>query len=461
MRESSAASDFAAVAFVMGAGLALFSPQIFHDGDTWWHLAAGNWMLAHLAVPARDVFSYTFAGILWNAHEWLSEILMAAAFGAAGWSGMHILFALAFGATAAIVGHALRRQMDLIPALVTTILGLACVTASLLARPHVLALPLLAFWTAALAQARQQKRAPPLWLAGLMLPWANLHGSFAFGLVLAAALGLEAVIEKADRGTALKHWGIFFTVSLIAAVLTPQGLSGLLFPIRLLAMPGVGLIGEWAPSDITHLTPFLLALMAMFFILAMGKVTLPVPRAVLILALVYLALAHGRHEMLFGIAAPLLAAPAMGKAWPPRLERGRPWLVPGLGCVMALMVLARLTWPAVRGEDHTAPIVALAHVPPTLRARPVLNAYEFGGYLIFQGVRVFVDSRADMYPADFLERNFRLSRGDGSLLAETLAHYHIAWTIFPSASPVAATLDHSPGWRRLYGDTNAVIHVRD
>jgi hypothetical protein len=103
----------------------------------------------------------------------------------------------------------------------------------------------------------------------------------------------------------------------------------------------------------------------------------------------------------------------------------------------------------------------LAHVPPALRAKPVLNAYEFGGYLIYQGVRDFIDSRADMYPANFLEKNFRLSRGDENLLAATLAQYHIAWTIFPSDSPVAATLDHSPGWRRLYGDTNAVVHVRD
>ncbi|MGZ5921690.1 MAG: hypothetical protein ACXWLT_07980 [Rhizomicrobium sp.] len=460
MRESSASSDFAAVAFVAGAGLAAFSPQIFHDGDTWWHLAAGNWMLAHHAVPAHDIFSYTFAGAPWNAHEWLSEILMAGAFGAAGWSGLHILFALAFGATAAIAGRALRRQMDLIPALITTVLGLACVVGSLLARPHILALPLLAFWTAALVEARQQKRAPPLWLAGLMLPWANLHGTFAFGLALAAALGLEVVIEKPGRG-ALKHWGPFIGASLVAACLTPQGLNGLLFPIKLLAMPGIGVIGEWAPSDITHLTPFLLALLAMFFILVTGKVTVPAPRAVLILALTYLALAHGRHEMLFGVAAPILAAPAMGNAWPPREERGRLWLVPGMACVLALMVLARLAWPAIRGDDRTAPVTALAHVPPALRAKPVLNAYEFGGYLIFQGVRDFIDSRADMYPADFLEKDFRLSGGDANLLAATLAHYRIAWTIFPSGSPVAVTLDHSPGWRRLYGDTNAVVHVRD
>ena len=65
---------------------------------------------------------------------------MALAFQAAGWSGLHILFGLAFGATAWIVAYALRRRLDFIPALLVTVMGLACVSGSLLARPHLLAL---------------------------------------------------------------------------------------------------------------------------------------------------------------------------------------------------------------------------------------------------------------------------------------------------------------------------------
>jgi len=41
-------------------------------------------------------------------------------------------------------------------------------------------------WTLEMLAARAAGRAPHWWLAGLMVIWANLHGSFVFGFVLAA-----------------------------------------------------------------------------------------------------------------------------------------------------------------------------------------------------------------------------------------------------------------------------------
>jgi hypothetical protein len=460
MREPSAPVSFAAIAFLAGFAVAAFAPQIFHDGDTWWHLAAGDWMLTHRVVPTRDIFTFTFAGQPWNAQEWLSEILMALAFRVAGWSGLHILFGVAFGATAAIVMGCLRRRMDTVPALLTGVLGLICVAGSLLARPHILALPLLALWTASLVEARAAGRTPPWWLAGVMLLWANLHGSFAFGLALAAALGFEASLQSADRKKNILHWGTFLIASIVAAMLTPRGLDGLLFPFKLLMMPGIAGIGEWAPSDLTHPSPFLLALLAMIAVLIVGKPRLPAIRALLALGLVYLALAHMRHQMLFGVAAPLLAAPSLGAAWPTKSQTDNPWLVPGAVLALALLLIVRVALPATRMEDRVSPMAALAHVPPGLRSRPVLNAYDYGGYLIFQGVKVFIDGRTDMYSTGFLKNYDQLAKG-GSALTSTLAHDHIAWTIFPTGSKTARALDHMPGWHRLYGDANATVHVRD
>ena len=256
MREPSA--NFAAIAFVLGFAVAAFAPQIFHDGDTWWHLAAGNWMLAHQAVPVRDIFTFTFAGQPWTAHEWLAEVLMTLAFRAASWSGLHILFGLAFGATSLILARSLRRRLDFTPALLVAVMGLAAVSGSLLARPHLLALPLLALWTACLVEAREQDRAPPLWLTLVMLLWANLHGGFAFGLALAAALGVEAVFTGSDKKRAARQWSLFFGVSLVAALITPQGLDGLLFPFRLAADARTGQcrrMGAHDRSPISRLSP--------------------------------------------------------------------------------------------------------------------------------------------------------------------------------------------------------------
>jgi hypothetical protein len=459
MREPS--TVFALAAFAAAAALAGFAPQLFNDADTWWHLAAGNWILSHGAVPTRDVFTYTFAGTPWQAHEWLSEALMAGAFAIDGWTGLHLLFGVAFGTTAAFVAGALRRKLDLVPALVVSLLALACASNSLLARPHLLALPLLACWTLFLVDARRRETRPPLWLALVMLCWANLHGSFAFGLALAAALGFEAVMAAADRVRIAKAWGVFVASSVLAALCNPQFLDGLLFPFRLLSMPGLSSIGEWGPSDFSRPTPFLLALLAMILVLATGKVRLPLLRAFLITVLTYLALSHSRHAMLFGIAAPLLAASALGAAWPAKAERAPGWAIPALCFLLTLLFAARLALPATRSEDRVTPVAALAHVPQALRAAPVLNAYDYGGYLIDQGVRVFIDGRTDMYPTEFLRNDDRLLAGETAALSASLARYRIGWTIYPAGSGAVRTLDRLSGWHRLYGDANAVVHVRD
>ena len=60
--------------------LCLFDARLLNDGDTYWHVAAGNWMLSHVQVPHVDTFSFSRSGARWQAHEWLAEVAMAAAF---------------------------------------------------------------------------------------------------------------------------------------------------------------------------------------------------------------------------------------------------------------------------------------------------------------------------------------------------------------------------------------------
>ena len=83
------------------------------------------------------------------------------------------------------------------------------------------ALPLLAIWTAGLATARERQEAPNWWLLPLILLWANLHGSFAFGLALAGALAVEAVEEAVDRRKAAMGWGLFLLAATVSAMATP------------------------------------------------------------------------------------------------------------------------------------------------------------------------------------------------------------------------------------------------
>src|ERR1700722_18829454 len=128
---------------IMVAAVVSFAPPVLGDGDTFWHIAAGRWMIAHGAVPTTDPFSFTFVGRPWVAHEWLSEVALAAAWLAAGWSGGMLLGGAAAGALAALMGGWLLRWLAPLSAIAALALGLACVAPGALARPHFLALPLL------------------------------------------------------------------------------------------------------------------------------------------------------------------------------------------------------------------------------------------------------------------------------------------------------------------------------
>jgi hypothetical protein len=72
---SSPLRDLAPIAIaILVYSAALFSPQVLADGDTWSHIAIGQWIIQHHAVPWTDPFSLTHGGAPWGAHEWLPSL---------------------------------------------------------------------------------------------------------------------------------------------------------------------------------------------------------------------------------------------------------------------------------------------------------------------------------------------------------------------------------------------------
>ena len=181
------------------------------------------------AAPRADPFSHSMPGAPWIAHEWLSEVLLTLAFRLGGWSGVALMTGAAAASAALIVGLAAARELRGALLVATVGLGLGLMTASLLARPHMLALPIAAAWSAGLIAARDRGRAPPLALVPLMTAWANMHGGFIFGLMLIGPFALEALAEApaGARLAAARAWTLFGLAALAAALINPYGVEAL------------------------------------------------------------------------------------------------------------------------------------------------------------------------------------------------------------------------------------------
>ncbi|HLY55611.1 MAG TPA: hypothetical protein VKS60_08645 [Stellaceae bacterium] len=443
---------------------------VLRDGDTYWHLAVGQWILANHALPRLDFLSYTAAGAPWVPHEYLAEIIMAAADRLAGWSGVVALTGLAAAATLGLLAHHLGRFLGPLAATALVALAGLSVILVLLARPHILALPLVEIWAAGLVIARAEGRAPRLRLVPLMTLWANLHGGFMVGVALAWLLGAEAVLEAgAAWRDAARRWGIFAAAATLAAMVTPTFPEGFLLPFRFLGMSSMfAIVTEWRSPNFQNLDPLeVMVLAALLFGFGRGF-RMPWFRAVLLAGLVWAAFQHIRNEVLVGIVGTLLIAEPLG-----RHLRARPFRGPGqsgratLPFELAIWTptflgFLALLWlnPVERGPDSVTPEAAFDHLSEALRAQPVFNQYDFGGYLIHRGVKPFIDGRTEIFPPAFLERYSQAANGDSAALQDILGRYKIAWTLFPPHSAVVAVLDASPDWQRVYADDVAVLQVR-
>ncbi|MDR3531356.1 MAG: hypothetical protein P4L90_12490, partial [Rhodopila sp.] len=224
-------------------------------------------------------------------------------------------------------------------------------------------------------------------------------------------------------------------------------------------------IMEWKPTDFSYLSGMTVSILLALYLGLTGTLRLPKFRVLLLTGLVFTTMQHVRNVQLFGVVAPLLIADSLGwtKDLPLPLKLSLPgWIPSGLiGLAAAISLCFRLGFPLERIDGGGYASAALASVPADLRAKPVLNEYGFGGLLIFDGVRPFIDGRADLYGDEFMDTYLSIVHGKGDILNEVLCRYDIAWTMFGPETVVPALMDRTPGWRRLYSDKVAVVHVRD
>jgi hypothetical protein len=461
---------------------ALASPlALLHDPDTYMHIAAGRWMLAHHALPTADPFSYTMAGAPWHPSEWLGEVVLAIIYGASGWGGVIVLTAACFGAAIGLLTWFLIRRVEALPAVIGALAGAMLVLPHLLARPHVLALPLLVLWCGALLAARADQRGPPLALLPVMALWANIHASFLFGIALAGFLGGEAALYPAT-GTAsaaeLRRWGLFVVAAVIASLVNANGIIALIQPFRLMTMPALQSgFGEWRAANFGEFPALAVWLVGAMALIALGWRGLRWTRVALLVALAYMACAHVRHADLLGLVGPLTIAASLGPclavftrsaASSPLMraaaQLARPASLPGrvlmlaLGLAVGLPVLLR---PIDRAGDAVTPEAALGTARQMDLTGPVFNSEAFGGYLIFTGVPTFIDGRVELYGNDFLASYLAAEQGDAEMLAALLDRYHADWAVLQAQSPIVAAFAQLPGWRRVYADDRAVIDVRN
>jgi hypothetical protein len=439
------------------------------DPDTMWQITIGQWIVDHGMVPTTDVYSFTMRGQPWISTQWLAQVAYAAVYAVAGWTGPVVLASACIAATFVLFTRFLFKRLTESTTLVFVAAALALTVPHLLARPHVLALPVMMAWVGGLVTAADRRCAPSFWLLPLMTLWANLHGGFVLGLALVAPIAADAVLnaDASQRKSLALRWAAFAAAALAASCVTPYGWGSLLAARKILALgEALPLIMEWRPADFSSITPLEICLLLGFGLALYRGISLPPLRIVLLLGMLHMGLSQVRSLETFALLVPLFLAGPLAKQIAGAEHDAKPTASPSrvLLASLAVMLLAGTAAYAsvVRFEPHTrgSPVTAVTELKKLNFSR-VFNDYDFGGYLIANGVAPFIDGRTELYGEKFfIAHNSASGLMNPENLFRLLDEYKIEATLMRTQSAATKLLDHMDGWHKVYADDIATIHVR-
>ena len=458
----------------VAVGLAVFAwymtvgPLLLSEPDMLWHIETGKRILDTHHFPTTDPYSWTMAGAPWMAKEWGSQVLYALAQEFGGWIGVVALASAAVAAALTLIFVELSRRLPLAWSLGLTFAVALVADHVVVARPHVLAWPLFVGWTILLLRAAEQARTPPLWSLALMVLWTNLHGSFLIGLALIAPFALESFLRATPEkrfGLGLR-WVLFAVLATLATLAHAYGPGALTSAFSVLDL-GEALkhINEWKQQDFSSLSVFELFVIGGVVAALASGLKVPLPRLLLLAILLHMAFAHIRHQSLFAfIAALTLAAPIAERLGQSRSgwseKRLNLALLTGAILVATSLVNAARS-PIFHPVPHATPEQALAAARAAGMTGPVFNNYYFGGFLISRGVPTFIDGRAEFHGAKRIEAYYAaIDATDPDKLRRFVSDNNFDWTLLKPDDPAVTAFEKLDGWRRLYADEFAVVHVR-
>ena len=151
------------------------------------------------------------------------------------------------------------------------------------------------------------------------------------------------------------------------------------------------------------------------------------------------------------------------------------YLTSVIGKIVIYAVFIIVMFSSVKGmknidivSQYEYPIEATEYLKNNLDVENIklFNEYNFGSYLLFNDIPVFIDSRADVYdPAfndweDDIFRDFINLTNGANNYEQKFEHYGITHLLIYRNTTLEKILRLDDNYKQIYGDSNFIIYER-
>lgn len=439
---------------------------VTYEGDYFWHIKAGEYMVKHHVILTKDVFSWNLTGKYWFSHEWLFEIILYIFYKLFG--NLHIYiytFICFFILLLSIFILHKKEYLKNIPfSLVWLIMSIVFIH-FLQARPHLITFILISLLIYILFDLYNNENSKKIYFIPLIsLLWVNIHGGSSNLIYILPILfiisGLftfnsSKIESKIYSKKQFFKYILCIVLGFIPLLINPHGIKMIIYPYNNMANKlMISTISEWQPTnlnDIQHYIYFIIVFI-IFLFLFLSKKKIRLIDFILFLSSLYLGLKSIRfwpfiyifmsHSIFYYIN-----------------ERK---LDPGTNIILLILsIICILAFASNTSLLKLKPIKIVSdqaiNILKKENPKRLYNYYDYGGYLIYKDIDVSIDGRADLYSEynykDYLDI-FYLKYDYNKLLNK----YNFDYFIIPRKSGLSTYLNQNNKYLCIYKNKKEVIY---
>lgn len=391
------------VIILLLAAVSLFLTICISVGyDYYWHISAGKYMVNNHTILAKDIFSWIMYNKTWISHEWLFEIIiytLKLIFN--NYSIIIYCFINNFILLLIIFMNNKNYNKNTIFTLLWLLLFIIINCNSNIPRPYLLSNNFLAITIYLLYDLLKNKDSKKIYMLPLItIIWSNVHGgssNLSYIMVLIFILiGLVSKNKYTKDVLQIKKYLIVLVLCIIFININPHGFKILIYPYQnIINNVMISNITEW--QSILKISPnnyiyFLFIIFISIIIIRNKEKTKLIDLSLLIIFIIM-----GIKSMRFSNYLYIVSSFFIFDYIKEKKDDNSTNLLLLISSIILIIIfiinIPNIEKKIIKEYIPNNMISKIKEVKP----KRLFNLYDYGGYLINNNIKVFIDGRADLY----------------------------------------------------------------
>lgn len=286
---------------------------------------------------------------------------------------------------------------------------------------------------------------------------------------------------KLEKNKNVKWLILVMIICVITGFLTPLGDTPFTYLVKTMQGNTTKNINEHLPMTLSAQPETLCTLVLFLSILIFTKTKIKLRDLFMIGGLCYLMLSSKRQVTMFALVGTIILSKLIVDLVTiydkEKLEKINKFVLKPIPVILLLTIVGWCSWQNCKGkfedkivDEKTYPVQASNYILENIdlsKAR-FYNEYNYGSYLLYRGIPVFIDSRADLYAPEFsgleddIFMDFINVSSIGTFYEDIFEKYDITHAIMYKNAKISMIIDKTQdsNYKKIYSDDYFVIYER-